>query len=386
MKPFDPHLGPKVSVVIPAYNAGRLIVEAVESALNQTLDAKEIIVVDDGSTDETPDLLADYADRVTYIRFQQNRGPGAARNAGIEASSGQYIALLDADDLFMPERLEKLADFLDHNSQYGFATSDAYYMFEDVPSTRSYFSVPDLHFALEDQDVWILRSNFVGNKLMFRRSLFERFGLYDETLWFEDWDRNVTFIMGGERCGFLPEALAYHRIRPNSLTSRSTTVLRDRRRVLERWLSQELRAEARAAAEEALAEVKWALIWVDDPTARRSEVKDLIRDLRRAGPTRFRLRAAILTLLSVRGFAILRNRRFQVISGGGAHWALQEAAARLEKGDFRGARKNLWACILFGYPVRTRLNAFSTLLPMFRKAAVKRLLDDPILKDGPVVQ
>jgi len=96
---------PVVSVIIPAYNAGPYLAEALDSVLHQTYPSREIIAVDDGSTDDTPRCLASYRPWVTVIR-QENAGPGAARNAGLRTASGRYIAFLDHDDLWLPEKLE----------------------------------------------------------------------------------------------------------------------------------------------------------------------------------------------------------------------------------------------------------------------------------------
>jgi len=94
-----------ISVVIPTYNYGHFLRDAIDSALAQTHPAFEIIVVDDGSTDNTPEILAGYGDRIRVIS-QQNKGVGAARNAGIAASHGDYIAFLDSDDIMKPRKLE----------------------------------------------------------------------------------------------------------------------------------------------------------------------------------------------------------------------------------------------------------------------------------------
>ena len=96
---------PLVSVVIPTYNAGPYIAETLESALAQTYAHREIIVVDDGSTDDTPRRVAPYLEQIRYIR-QENAGEGGARNAGLRVATGDYIAFLDADDLWLPETLE----------------------------------------------------------------------------------------------------------------------------------------------------------------------------------------------------------------------------------------------------------------------------------------
>src|SRR5688572_5767710 len=96
---------PLVSVVIPTYNYGHLVAEAVDSALAQTYPAVEVLVVDDGSTDDTWDRLARYGDRIRCVR-QANAGLSAARNTGIRAAHGEYVALLDSDDAFHPRKLD----------------------------------------------------------------------------------------------------------------------------------------------------------------------------------------------------------------------------------------------------------------------------------------
>jgi glycosyltransferase involved in cell wall biosynthesis len=96
------------SVVIPAYNAADTIVPAIESVLAQTVQPKEIIVVDDGSTDETAAVIGEIAPRIAIVR-QPNQGPGAATSAGIALATAPYIATLDADDLWLPGKIERQA-------------------------------------------------------------------------------------------------------------------------------------------------------------------------------------------------------------------------------------------------------------------------------------
>jgi glycosyltransferase involved in cell wall biosynthesis len=94
-----------ISVIIPAYNYARYLREAIDSVFAQTYPALELIVVDDGSTDDTPDVVAAYGNRIRAIR-QQNQGVSAARNSGIAAARGEYVSFLDADDLWHPQKLE----------------------------------------------------------------------------------------------------------------------------------------------------------------------------------------------------------------------------------------------------------------------------------------
>jgi glycosyltransferase involved in cell wall biosynthesis len=114
---------PLVSVVIAAYNAARYLPETLESALAQTHAHREIIVIDDGSTDETAARVASYRSRVTYIR-RAHGGLAAARNAGLRMVRGDYIALLDADDLWKPEKLEVQLDVARRHPESGLIACD----------------------------------------------------------------------------------------------------------------------------------------------------------------------------------------------------------------------------------------------------------------------
>ena len=116
---------PVVSVVIPTYNRADLVVQAVESVLDQTYRNFELIVVDDGSPDATEARLAPYRDRLVYSR-QPNRGVNAARNFGISMARGRYIALLDDDDLWLPSKLDEQVRVLDRHPDAGFVFSDFY--------------------------------------------------------------------------------------------------------------------------------------------------------------------------------------------------------------------------------------------------------------------
>jgi glycosyltransferase involved in cell wall biosynthesis len=104
----------EVSVIIPAYNRGWIIKEAIDSVLSQTFDGYELIVVDDGSNDNTAEILESYGIKLRIIH-QTNQGVSAARNRGIMASSGQLIALLDSDDLWLPEKLDRQMSFFRNN-------------------------------------------------------------------------------------------------------------------------------------------------------------------------------------------------------------------------------------------------------------------------------
>ena len=108
----------KISVIIPTHNRARFIGRALDSVLDQSEVRSEIIVVDDGSTDATEDVLRSYGDRVRYVR-QANAGPAVARNRALEMATGDYVAFQDSDDYFLPGALAALRDALDTRPELG---------------------------------------------------------------------------------------------------------------------------------------------------------------------------------------------------------------------------------------------------------------------------
>jgi hypothetical protein len=129
MQPTNKRL--TVSVIIPTYNRAGFIGEAIDSALNQTRVPDEIIVVDDGSTDDTPRVLSAYQAPVRVIR-QENRGRSAARNAGLAAARSDAVIFLDSDDTLLPTNIERLAKVLEENPLVGVAYSDSYIVDENL--------------------------------------------------------------------------------------------------------------------------------------------------------------------------------------------------------------------------------------------------------------
>jgi glycosyltransferase involved in cell wall biosynthesis len=168
-----------VSVVIPTYNYGHYVAEAVESVLAQTYKNIEIIVVDDGSTDDTEDRLEAYRDRIRYIR-QQNQGCSMARNSGIHAAKGEWIAFLDADDIWHPRKLEIQIAYLAGHPDVGLLASDSS---KDIsrgwPECASKSDLPAERIGLEDIAV---RSQFGPSGVIVRKQCFDKVGLFDTDL------------------------------------------------------------------------------------------------------------------------------------------------------------------------------------------------------------
>ena len=116
---------PRVSVIIPTFNRAAMLRDAIDSVLNQTFEDYEIIVVDDGSTDNTRETISKFnSPKITYI-YQENRGRSIARNIALSRARGEFIAFLDSDDIFLPYKLEKQINAMEIQKDYGLVYSAA---------------------------------------------------------------------------------------------------------------------------------------------------------------------------------------------------------------------------------------------------------------------
>ena len=171
---------PKVSVVIPAFNCAAFLPETLESVFAQTYSDLEVIVVDDGSTDKTPSVIAPYSDRILYIR-QQNKGLPAARNAGIRVARGELIALLDADDSWLAEKLAKqLPRFSDR--EVGIVYSDFSVKYFDGRFQPSYLVNRPLASEGHILENYIQSRFLFPSTMVFRRECLEEYGNFDEEM------------------------------------------------------------------------------------------------------------------------------------------------------------------------------------------------------------
>src|SRR5262245_9932311 len=179
----------RFSVVVAAFNASATIGQTIRSVFQQTADDFELIIVDDGSTDDTARRARSLAeDRRVQVITQRNQGASVARNTGIAEASGSFISLLDADDIWLPSYLEEMGRALDAEPDAGFAYTDAWLM-NDVnhkvrrTSTMFYEDPPDPPpQAPRDFFLRLLERNFVYNSVTVRRSIIDEVGGYDESL------------------------------------------------------------------------------------------------------------------------------------------------------------------------------------------------------------
>ena len=210
---------PKVSVVTPAYNAENTIAESIQSVINQTFSDFDMIIIDDGSTDRTAEIIKSIEDsRIRYI-YQDNAERAAARNLGIQNAKGRYIAFLDADDFWVEDKLEKQITLFRKNPELGLVYSDLY-LFDDQSKEiiTKYSNIRKLYkgrVALRE----MLTENFIQSPTpIVRREVFEQVGNFDVCLVpredIEMWVR----IVARYPIDYVNKPLAMYRIHKNSTT------------------------------------------------------------------------------------------------------------------------------------------------------------------------
>lgn len=219
---------PLVSVIIPAFNAQAYIAETLESLLAQTYQNFEVIVVDDGSSDRTSEIVESFVQRDERIRLlkQQNAGCGNARNTALQESKGEYIAPIDADDIWFPEKLGKQVKCLEESDpSVGLVYSWSVYL---NASTEVIGFSPFAQFGRVEGNVFnfLVFYNFLDNAstMMYRRSCLDRVGIYDRSLrTCEDWD---LYLRIAEHYQFriVPEYLIGYRQYLGSISTNCTTM------------------------------------------------------------------------------------------------------------------------------------------------------------------
>ena len=226
----------RASLIIPTFNHARFVGAAIDSALAQTVSAFEVIVVDDGSTDETPTVLARYAGRVRVLR-QQNRGLSAARNAGLAAAHGTFVSFLDADDVMAPTKLAAQLEVLERSHAIGWTYCDV--LMETVATGAMARASERFGYASRALDGWLFPELVHGNFIpaiapLVRRTALEVAGGFDERLTaLEDWDMWLRLSLIAE-ARYTPAVLVTYRIRPGGMSEDRARMDRSRFLVLDK--------------------------------------------------------------------------------------------------------------------------------------------------------
>lgn len=220
---------PRVSIVIPTFNCARYIRSAVESVLNQAYRDYEIIVVDDGSTDETADIVARYGDKVRYF-YQANSGVSAARNRALKTATGAFVAYLDADDLWYPQKLARQIQFFDAHADCGLLHSDVSVIDEQDQMIYARFNAQTSRAIPQGccKHDLLRRCHIQTPTVMERRECIEKIGGFDERLLVgEDYMHWIMVAWEGWTFGYIDEPLAKYRWRTGSLMSSKRRMLED---------------------------------------------------------------------------------------------------------------------------------------------------------------
>jgi glycosyltransferase involved in cell wall biosynthesis len=213
---------PKVSVVIPTYNRASFLFESINSVLKQTLQDIEIIVVDDGSTDDTREMVMKYFPMVRYI-YQENQGVSIAFNNGINLALGEYVAIFADDDIMLEDALEKSVTFFNQHPEVGFCHGQNYTIDENGQSLRLRTTrgprVTFIRSGKEEIANLLFRDSIQASTVVIRRSCFQKVGLFDTNLrGGEDWDMWIR-LSRYYPVGYLSEPLVKVRIHAQNLQS-----------------------------------------------------------------------------------------------------------------------------------------------------------------------
>jgi len=211
---------PLVSVIIPAYNSARYISRAISSAIAQTYKDIEILVVDDGSTDRTADIVRSFGDpRIKYF-YQENRGQGAARNNGIRISKGEYVTFLDSDDFYLPEKIDKQVNFLETNPEHQAVYCNALHFYSERSNKlfKLKGTCPSGDIFRDLLQAGIINLNtFMAHRHIFKAGLMFREGRHGR--YAEEWDLYLRIARAGFKFGYLDEDLVIVEVREGSNTT-----------------------------------------------------------------------------------------------------------------------------------------------------------------------
>ncbi|HKG62252.1 MAG TPA: glycosyltransferase family A protein [Pyrinomonadaceae bacterium] len=257
---------PAVSIIIPAYNVVRFISETLDSVFAQTFENYEVIVINDGSRDsiELERILNPYLERICYLK-QENHGAGAARNTGLRAARGKYIAFLDADDVWLPDYLEKQVSFIESDGGYDLVYCDALLIGDSPWAGKAYMERDPSNGPVTLEALLGERCMVITSGALARRDAIMEVGLFDESLRnSQDFDLWVRLARReNARMNFQRRVLLRHRAHQGSLASDAIRSVEGELKVLRRVREWPDLTEAERRAMESTIALREASIEVD---------------------------------------------------------------------------------------------------------------------------
>jgi glycosyltransferase involved in cell wall biosynthesis len=217
-------MAPAFSIIMTSYNHDRFVGATIESVLGQTLQDWELLIVDDCSPDDSWDVISRYQDpRIYREQFKQNRGASAAYNKAYSLAKGEYIASIDCDDVFHPEKLQRQKEFIDAHPEvdiHGTYVIEIDEYGQEVPTDASkYAPWFNMECDLNDPANWIGQNRLCHSSAIIRKSLHDQVGLFDEELIYtDDWNFWIRALIAGARFHVTDELLLKYRAHDDNIT------------------------------------------------------------------------------------------------------------------------------------------------------------------------
>ncbi|MFC1835464.1 glycosyltransferase [Thermodesulfobacteriota bacterium] len=221
------HLTPSVDIIIPCYNTGKYLRQAIDSALAQDFGPVNVLVVDDGSTDNTREIVESFRGRVQYL-FQKNQGLAGARNSGVRNSQADYVCFLDADDIILPAMISENVQSLQDNPELGISHGKTLMFIDgDVLHAVAEPWRPFLQWNDYVEPLGVMCALHLGSAVI-RRSLLQRLGGFPDDLeeqGCEDWAFLFKCVLDGVRIGYCPRVHSLYRQHRGSMSSRESAIV-----------------------------------------------------------------------------------------------------------------------------------------------------------------
>lgn len=224
---------PLVTVIVPCYNHERYVTETIESIVNQTYENIELIVIDDGSKDNSVNIIQKLANKYGFTFIHRaNKGLSATLNEGLKLSKGKYFSAIASDDILMAEKIEKQVEFMELNPEYGMCYGKIVYFENAIENTSEYLNSSKQGWVFDDL---LIDGSFIPAPSAFiRKKVFDIVGGYDETLWIEDWDMWLK-IAQKFQVGYVDEYLAYYRRHDTNISNQTLKMYEAEKIILNKY-------------------------------------------------------------------------------------------------------------------------------------------------------
>jgi len=270
---------PQVTIIIPCYNCERYVQEAIDSILIQSYTNYEIIVINDGSTDQTSACLENYHNQIRYV-YQTNQGVSAARNYGIQLAQGKLVAFLDADDYFLPNKLEAQVAVFETNLDLGIVHSGWRRVDHNgilLADVEPWEEVPELNL-----ESWLLWKPVLPSAMMFRRDWLQQAGGFDPNFpQSEDTELILRLALMGCQAAWLRQLTVCYRQHPESAIYKGLTQARSLVAMIDNFFA---RSDLPARLQWMEHSVRYStLVWVGWYLYQRGHSREMVQALQQAG-------------------------------------------------------------------------------------------------------